>query len=353
MAIKQYDKIVAQEINNSASTSFNQGAFIYANDIASLYGGIDNIAKGVLIRAEHFQNLGLPGSGGLNGTFNGVPFKNAIADSSSGLEYVQDSNGWTLYITKGGTIKFTNFGRYGNNTDIFMIGGGGAGNKDGGNGGGGQPITESSIGLSTNTSYTLTIGAGAISSGGNGGETYTTIFDKRASGGEGGISGGKYAETWYAESSSGNFDYVTHDEADSWEDYDYSEGEIIIAEPREYIDLPNIPGNIGTGLAGYLYDDNGRGKIYWCAPYTQLLEKLNDLYKNGSNGSKWTNLTYCFNDASSLQVGGLGPDPSSASTAGQAGTRYGQGGGGNYNKAYGGSVFGAGKSGIIAIRNHR
>lgn len=77
---------------------------VYATDISNLYGGSDTIARGVLIRAEHFANLGLPGSGGLNGIFNNVSFKDAIANPNSGLTYTVDSNGWTLYITKGGNI---------------------------------------------------------------------------------------------------------------------------------------------------------------------------------------------------------------------------------------------------------
>ena len=359
MAIKQYDKIIAQEINNNAATSFNQGALIYASDIAGLYGGSDKIEYGALIRAEHFQNLGLPNSGGLNGTFNGMSFKDADNNSnSSGFKYVQDDKGWTLYITKGGTINFTNFGIKGSTVDIFMIGGGGAGNKDGGNGGGGQPITKSQISLSANRSYTLTIGAGATSNGGNGGETYTTIFSDRASGGKGGVAGKiKYAlyNMWSVEGS--KLFYANSSSVTEWE-------RVIIngSYPREMDFWLIIDENTGLPKTGsvnvngmtvsdYVY--RGRDYDYIYAQYSGVPKEVQA--SNGSNGSQWTDSTYCFGNSSWWQVGGLGPNPTSTSTAGQAGTRYGQGGGGNYNKAYGGSAsaYGAGKSGIIAIRNWR
>lgn len=354
MAIKQYDKIVAQEINNNASTSFSQGALVYATDIANLYGGSDTIARGVLIRAEHFANLGLPGSGGLNGTFNGMSFKDADNNPSiSGFDYVKDNNGWTLYITKGGTINFTNFGIKGSTVDIFMIGGGGAGNKDGGNGGGGQPITKPRISLSTNRSYTLTIGAGATSNGGNGGETYTTILSDRASGGKGGVSGSYTHIVANMEGSYANNDYIYMYPSLSCdrEDMDSVPADSRISfqcdSAGNYITSTDLVIS-GQSYTGVVY----RGTNGWWYRGGAIYNETK-IRGAGSNGSQWIDLTYCFGNSSWWQVGGLGPNPTSTSTSGQHGTRYGQGGGGNYNKAYGGSSYGHGANGIIAIRNWR
>lgn len=374
MAIQQNNKIIASEINSSAATNFNQGAFIYASDIASLYGGTDNIAKGVLIRAEHFQNLGLPGSGGLNGTFNGVPFKNAIADSSSGLEYVQDSNGWTLYITKNGTINFTNFGRYGNNTDIFMIGGGGAGNMNGLSGSGGFYINGIKK-LNTNESYELTISAGGTTNGAHGGgyiddknNVYgvpTRGFGYEAKGGQGGI-----AHTVKSHYRSCEVNYANG----GYELYYYeigtieSNGLVCVRGSSEgqtdnHAILDIICDQYGSVInyTGYIdeYSDPEKDDYYYVSGGN--LVHGNDGYwyigtANHQGGPIRANIT----PASRPQEEALGTTifdttiivggPGSTSSA-VAGSFYGQGGGSS--EQYGASSFGAGKSGIIAIRNHR
>ena len=363
MAIKQYDKIIAQEINNSASTSFSQGAFIYAKDIAELYGGTDNIAKGVLIRAEHFQNLGLPGSGGLNGTFNGVPFKNAIADSNSGLEYVQDSNGWTLYITKGGTINFTNFGRYGNSTDIFMIGGGGAGNKNGISGSGGFYSTTNSKTLSTGSNYSLIIGSGGSSNGANGDNT--SGFGLSVSGGYGGkayivndyyrscvvnYADGGYVLYYYEIGTIENNGMVcVRESSESYID-NHAILDIIcdqygnVINYSGYIDEYSDPenGDYFSVLGGNLV--HGKDGYWYIGTADHRGEPIGANVTSVSRPTDEKPSTTIFN--TTITVGG----PGSTSSA-TAGSRYGQGGGASGQ--YGASSFGAGKSGLIAIRNHR
>ena len=358
MAIQQNNKIIASEINNSAATNFSQGAFIYANDIASLYGGTDNIAKGVLIRAEHFQNLGLPGSGGLNGTFNGVPFKNAIENSSSGLEYAQDSNGWTLYITKSGTINFTNFGRYGNSTDIFMIGGGGAGNKDGLSGSGGFYVNGTKE-LVANNSYNLVISTGGIENGAPGGGYVddegkvwgapTQGFGFEARGGQGGKANeisGYYKEyttsnwTTYDTNTNGSIEY-RGEEYPKWESQEkVTSGDTIYLSCNEQGELRTTEvyknGSIITCYYG-LYDNLyqlGGGDL-------SELKKQVIIVERPANEATFTTI---FD--TTIIVGGPGSD-----TSAEAGSRYGQGGG--TSSQYGASSFGTGKSGIIAIRNHR
>lgn len=350
MAIQQNNKIIASEINNSAATNFSQGAFIYASDIASLYGGTDSIAKGALIRAEHFQNLGLPGSGGLNGTFNGVSFKNAIANSSSGLEYVQDSNGWTLYITKGGTINFTNFGRYGSSTDIFMIGGGGAGNKDGLSGSGGFYSTTNSKTLSTGSNYSLVIGSGGTTNGATGG--VTSGFGISVSGGYGGkahiING---YNRGYTISSNKTYGYNTKGTEVSSGGEEYPkvvEKEQIPQGDTIYL----VCNKSGTTETATLYESGqliygvhrGADGWDWYRLGNGSWESVNADITSASRPSDEKPSTTIF--GTTTTVGGSGSTSSVA-----AGSRYGQGGGALGQ--HGASSFGAGKSGIIAIRNHR
>lgn len=348
MAIQQNNKIIASEINNSAATNFSQGAFIYASDIASLYGGTDNIAKGVLIKAEHFQNLGLPGSGGLNGTFNGVSFKNAIADSNSGLQYIQDGSGWTLYITKGGTINFTNFGRYGSSTDIFMIGGGGAGNKDGLSGSGGFYSTTNSKVLSNNTSYSISIGTGGTTNGATGG--ITSGFGISVNGGYGGKA---HIVNGY------NRGYTIT----SWKTYGYDTSGSIEIDGESYRKVVNKE-QMTQGDTIYLVCD-GSGNTETATLYEegQLIYGVHrgadgwDWYRLGDGN--WANVNADITSATRpsdefaittifgiTNAGGPGPASSVAN-----GSYYGQGGGSLGQ--YGGSSFGKGANGIIAIRNHR
>lgn len=353
MAIQQNNKIIASEINNSAATNFNQGAFIYAKDIAELYGGTDNIAKGVLIRAEHFQNLGLPGSGGLNGTFNGVPFKSAIANPNSGLEYVQDGNGWTLYITKGGTINFTNFGRYGNSTDIFMIGGGGAGNKDGLSGSGGfYSITNSKV-LNNNTSYSLSIGTGGTTNGATGG--VTSGFGISVKGGYGGkahIINYYYRYVTMASYNGSNLYYYSRD-------YGVDEDGFIIVDTDDHVNVHDgYSANIKCNKNGSLEQSNAvsvggqymAGTFYHAAGggYYQS----GGTYSEGSISASTKTATRPSDELTITKIFGVtnAGGPGSASSIAN-GSHYGQGGGSLGQ--YGGSSFGKGANGVIAIRNHR
>lgn len=353
MPIQQNDKIIASEINSSAATNFSQGAFIYASDIAEIYGGTDNIVKDVLILAEHFQNLGLPGSGGLNGTFNGVPFKNAIADSNSGLEYIQDSNGWTLYITKGGTVNFTNFGKYGNSTDIFMIGGGGAGNKDGLSGSGGFYSTTNSKVLNNNTSYSLSIGTGGTTNGATGGAT--SGFEISVKGGYGGKAhtiNYYYRYVTMASFSGSNLYYYSRD-------HGIDEDGFIIVDTADHINVRDgYSANIKCDKNGSLKQSSAvsiggqymQGTFYHAADggYYQA----GGTYSEGSISASTKIATRPSDELAITKIFGVtnagGPGSASSVTDG---SYYGQGGGSLGQ--YGSSSFGKGANGIIAIRNHR
>ena len=347
MAIKQYDKIVAQEINNNASTSFSQGALVYATDIANLYGGSDTIARGVLIRAEHFANLGLPGSGGLNGTFNNISFKDAIANPNSGLTYTVDSNGWTLYITKGGNIQFNNFGKFGNNTDIFMIGGGGAGNKDGLSGSGGFYSTTNSKVLNNNTSYSLSVGTGGTTNGATGGAT--SGFGISVNGGYGGKAHILK-------------NYEVSFTTTSWVTYGYDQDGWVEDDGETYRNLGSRT-QINKGSTIYLECDQYGNQIaeygLYRGAYLYVYKGVNGFewyhLDSGDWGAKTANFTSATRPSDELaatkifgttNAGGPGSTSSVAN-----GSSYGQGGG-SLNQ-YGGSSFGKGANGIIAIRNHR
>lgn len=185
MAIQQHEIIKAFEIKAEANINVTSGNYIKATDISGLYSGSDTIAPGVLIKAEHFTDIGIPGTGGLNGTYGGYSFREAI--DKNWIEY--DSNNRILKILKssnsGSTLKFTNFGGFSPATNIFMIGGGGAGNKNGSSGTGGfYPKNNYETTLKLNEIYSLIIGSGGTTSGASGNKT--TGFGYTADGGIGG-----------------------------------------------------------------------------------------------------------------------------------------------------------------------
>lgn len=361
MAIEQGNKIIASEINEYASTSFQQSALIDDEDIKSLYGGSDTIGEGLYIKAEHFQNLGLPGSGGLKGTYDGIDFKKAWEQGL--ITYIKSTAGWELQFKTNGDnhkIKFSNFGKFGNVVDVFLLGGGGAGHRHGGRGGGGDSSTGKNISLATNVDYTLEIGIGSSTEGVNGGVTSASFYlngstPVKVEGGKCGIGGGKYAEIQYATSSSGNFDCAYSLTQSGWNKdvLPYSEGNIIIV-PNDWHEMENIKlnGYNVSVLGGYLSE--GGSYVYWpVGTFISLQGKVKDLYKNGSSGSGYQAVNL-FGELSNTLVGGFGYKPGeNGHVAGEDGVRPGQGGSGNLDNAYGGTVFGKGVDGMIAIRNHR
>lgn len=347
MAITKGNKIVASEINTSAGTNFGQKNIIYASDISNLYGGTDTIARGVLIKAEHFQNLGLPGTGGLNGTYAGLSFKDAVANGY--MSYTTDANGWVLTLTKTGsnTLNFTSFGKYGSNVDIFLLGGGGAGNKNGLGGSGGFYTTINKT-LSTG-GQTLAIGAGGTSNGSAGGQT--SAFSSVAKGGYGGRA--HTVNYYYISVTMSEYNNFIYRYSTGWIDDDG----IVNVDGQEKIPYETYTDDLYC-------DQNGRitwynGKLHGQNTWGVFARATDDAWYQVGGGTpsgpvkaSITNATRPSDEPSSTSAFGIITVSGSGSNTGSApASRKGQGGGGT--NTYGGSSFGKGGDGLIMIRNHR
>lgn len=357
MAITKGNKIIASEINTSAGTNFGQNNIIYASDISNLYGGTDTITRGVLIKAEHFQNLGLPGTGGLNGTYAGLSFKDAVANGY--MSYTTDANGWVLTFTKTGsnTLNFTSFGKYGSNVDIFLLGGGGAGNKNGLGGSGGFYTTINRT-LSTG-GQTLAIGAGGTSNGSAGGQT--SAFSSVAKGGYGGKAhtvdyyyrkalledgGGTkiyYYKTWAYDSANGRMNVYRENNAT-----------LSVADPYEGNIKCYSDGSLITYHKAYIADAGTYvGDAYYLFHgVDENLYRATNVSNQGAIETSIQSATRPSDEPSSTSAFGIITVSGSGSNTGSApASRKGQGGGGT--NTYGGSSFGIGGNGLIMIRNHR
>ena len=344
MAIEKNNKIVALEINQFSGTNFGAQNLIYASEIAGLYGGSDSIVRGALIKAEHFLSLGLPGSGGLNGTYAGLPFKDA--KEAGYLGYDKDNNILYLYKTGTNTINFSSLGNLGSNVDIFMIGGGGAGNKDGLGGSGGFYTTLSSHTLEIATNYDLAIGKGGIDNGAKGGET--AAFSKSVNGGEGGKAHdlrGYYrnytTSNWvtYSTSTSGSeeVDGVHYPKWSSQAQVDAGTTIRLDCDKNGTLDKVSVykSGSIISCYRGYY------GGLYQLGG-----GDFGDVIQDLVLATHPTNEAPSITVFNTILVGGPGSDTGAANA-----TRAGQGGGGT--NVCGGTSFGSGADGLIIITNHR
>ena len=358
MAIGQGNKIIASEINDSAATSFSQGAFIYAKDIVELYGGSDTIATGKLILAEHFQNLGLTGSGGLNGEFHtsskNYKLKEAVDAKIIGYTY-DDSSNWQLTFPIGGTLSFSNFGKKGSAIDIFMIGGGGAGNKDGISGSGGfYSITNNKI-LTANTNYSLVIGTGGTTNGAPGGAT--SGFGISVAGGYGGEAHTLHYYSASAELDWDGYNLYQYSGSISGDSLSLSNNGVNIADDKGYCKRPvkcDKNGNFESVSHGYYQGQYVDGPFY-ASVSDDVWFRATDITRVGDVTANMTKASRPSNEmkettgfGGTTYYGGIGSTNSIS-----PGTRYGQGGGslGTYGNSS--TKFGTGKSGLIIIRNHR
>lgn len=136
-----------------------------------------------------------------------LTFKSALPTLSSGNATItrQNSYDWLLTVTGGTTLVFSDLGNCSGSVNVFCVGGGGAGgwHQDtryyGGGGGGGGKTTTATKTITTDTSYAITIGAGATAgSRGSGGTTSAlgvsaaggTAGSAWCAGGSGGSGGG-------------------------------------------------------------------------------------------------------------------------------------------------------------------
>lgn len=229
-----------------------------------------------------------------------------------------------------------------------MIGGGGAGNKDGLSGSGGFYSTTNGKILNTNSSYSLNIGSGGTSNGADGG--VTSGFDLSVKGGY----GGKAHTLENYEISFTTTSWVTYgydqdgwveDDGESYRNLDsrtqIDKGDTIYIECDQY---GNQIAEYGIYHGAYIYVYRGINGFDWYHLDSGDWGEKTANFTSSSRPSDEKPSTTIFN--TTITVGGPG-STSSVIT----GSRYGQGGGALGQ--YGASSFGAGKSGIIAIRNHR
>lgn len=157
MAIETNLIIKADDVNVALGFQLvKAGELITAETLTKQFGKINGVEINQLIKPGSISNLGLQGSGGLSGTYGGVSFQQAIANGD--LAYSYDSNGWTFqFLSTGKELIFTNFGTFGNNLQVAVVGGGGNGIKNVQPGGGGEVIQKNQV-FAQNTKYTITIG---------------------------------------------------------------------------------------------------------------------------------------------------------------------------------------------------
>lgn len=111
-----------------------------------------------------------------------------IVDDSDNLisDFANWKSGWKIRFLTSGTFTVTNFYGWNGNLDVFLVGGGGGtkwsvgGKIHSGGAGGGYTQTGKAITVSTNTPYTIDIGAGGIGEADGG---TTSAFGLSASGG--------------------------------------------------------------------------------------------------------------------------------------------------------------------------
>lgn len=186
MPIQQDREIIASEVN----TELNIPGFLKQNDEITVQQLINrfgqaNITVNSLITPNQLNNIsvnGIPGTGGLDGTYNGVSFQQALEEGY--IDTIIDNNGnWMLYLKVVGntSIEFSNFGTKGNKIDYFVVGGGGGGTNDQYTGGGGNTSIEKQYALALNTPYTISVGKGGdVDKDGE----QSAAFNKNAQGGK-------------------------------------------------------------------------------------------------------------------------------------------------------------------------
>lgn len=91
-----------------------------------------------------------------------------VDDNDQDISGALNTANWKIRFLTGGTLSFSNLYGAADGIDIFLVGGGGGGGTgNGGGGGGGYTATVLNQTVSTNTNYSVTIGAGGASGGQN------------------------------------------------------------------------------------------------------------------------------------------------------------------------------------------
>ena len=131
------------------------------------------------------------------GTYEIVNDKDNVITSTLG--------NWKIRFLTSGTLKFTNLRGAANGIDVFLVGGGGGcGINHTSGAAGGYTKTKFGVQVQTNIPYSIAVGAGGSSDGGNGGDTSAFgntanggggCRDRSQFGGNGGSGGGLYEAT--------------------------------------------------------------------------------------------------------------------------------------------------------------
>lgn len=351
MPIQQDKEIIAGEVNTKLSIAdfLKQDQEITVQKLIDKFGQANIAAAKIVVdslitpkQINDIQVSGIPGTGGLDGTFDNQSFEEAIA-SGAIIPIVDNNTGnWELRIIPPGThtLLFSNFGTKGPNIDYFLLGGGGGGAIKNYGGGGGHTLTKKNQQLVLGTTYKLIIGKGGEIA--KKGET-SEGFASTAKGGEPGFLGKTTAVKWATKPTQGgaNLYYYTGSDLQikEWSDhYDTPNGgtetiSYIPIDPnnptsnplngtiiKEGVSLPTLRGS--KGWPNHVY---GYVTFFVEATYDDSTGKVGD----GQN----TPVGIFENSAADLKVSGL----FSA----------------DINYGCGGNINGNGKQGIIILRNAR
>lgn len=250
----------------------------------------------------------------------------AISYTYSGEhEYIVDEDSdaaynWRLKLKSSGVLNITDFGKAGQNIDVFCVGGGGSAGVGWYNGyygkgaSGGFTATEKNVAVKTGVNYTCSIGSGGQANWSTGGVTdaFSVLSVEGGERTKGGSGGGAYGNYIHRNGGSDGSDGEQADNATAGQDNADSAGLGQHTTTREF---GEITGDLYAGGGGNGTSDTTRGM-------------------GGAGG------------------GGNGAMSLNSVPAEDGSPNTGGGGGGcwlNVNGAYGGK----GGSGIIIIRNAR
>lgn len=363
MPIQQDKEIVASEVN----TKLNIPDFLKQNDeitvqqLINRFGQANvtaaNITVNSLITPNQLNNIsvnGIPGTGGLDGTYNGVSFQQALEEKF--IDARVDNNGdWMLYLKVIGntSIEFSSFGTKGNKIDYFIVGGGGGGINDkytggGYTGGGGYYYTsEDQYTLALNTPYTISVGKGGnVDEDGE----QSAAFNENAPGGKKGQRRlMTYCTYWTEDVTGGRVYYVSQESHNNgWKSFgDDKTGTIQVVYKLKNEKLENKEVEVDGVKCGGPNSPHHPNKVFVGKdPYRFILGMPDDSnpidpeYKEGSNGEGQNTPVRPFKmpDTSVPVVCGVASSKDSATIV------YGQGGAANGGK---------GTQGVVILRNAR
>lgn len=355
MPIQQDKEIVASEVN----TRLNIPDFLKQNDEITVQRLIDrfgqanitaaNITVNSLITPNQLNNIsvsGIPGTGGLDGTYNGVSFEQAIEQGFMEARINNNNGNWMLYLKVIGntSIEFSNFGTKGNEIDYLVVGGGGGGTNKQYTGGGGYTSEEYQYALALNTPYTISVGRGGdVDEDGE----QSAAFNKSAPGGKKGQRTLMMSCAYWTEPVEGGRVYYVPSEFynNGWKSWKESGGrdvqynlknEMVI---HKTVTVNGVPRGDDDPIGDYYVFAGAEGEYRYILGNPDTSNpKDPKTYKEGSNGEGCNTPVRPFHipDTSVSVICGVASSTDSATVI------YGQGGGAN---------GGSGTQGVVILRN--